>query len=93
MSNPNLKWVSAANPSQGDLSPDRDKPSGGGRRIIPFDKIHKMAKESHEGGRGQCWFCKDSFSMNYLRRVKVTAFQTEFACGKCKHERNLQVVK
>ena len=89
-----VKWVTAANPSQGDLSPDRDQTSGKpGRRIIPFDKIHKMAKESNEGGRGQCYYCKDSFSMNYMKRVKVTAFQTEFACGMCKHKYNLQVVK
>ncbi len=88
-----VKWVSAANPSQGDLSPNKDAKTGGGRRIIPFEKIHQMAKESHEGGRGQCYFCKDHFSMNYLRPCKVTSFTSEFVCGKCRHEKGLKSSK
>jgi hypothetical protein len=98
MTNPNdphVSWHSAATPGQGGLEPQDSHPKPKTKRMIPFDKIHQWAKESYEGGRGQCHFCKDSFSMNYLRLVKLpdNCFRKEFACGKCRHEKNLQTVK
>jgi len=93
--NPHVSWHSAASPSQGGLEPQDPHPKPKSRRLIPMDKIHQWAKDSNEGGRGQCWFCKYSFSMNYIRTVRVPGnfFQKEFACGKCRHDKNLQPVK
>lgn len=87
-----MKWYITANPSQGALG-TQPQASSGGRRIIPFEKIHRMAKESRDGGRAQCFYCKDTFSMTYMRPCKVTTFQTEFVCGKCRHEKGIRPLK
>jgi hypothetical protein len=59
------------------------------RRVIPQSQLREMARVSNAGGRGRCFFCKTSFSMNYVRSVKITAFREELVCYDCRKERRL----
>ena len=88
-----IKWTSTANPSQDDLTADKDKPSGKGKRFFPKDKIRKEAMESNSGGRGYCEWCKNYFCMDYIRNVKKSPFGQSMACIDCVKENNLQVIK
>jgi hypothetical protein len=63
--------------------------SGGKRRVIPQSQLRAMAMASSAGGRGRCNFCGQSFSMNYMKSVKITHFQEELVCYDCRKERQL----
>lgn len=62
------------------------------KRRIPFEFIREQAKASSEGGRAQCYFCKESFSMTYMRYCKVSSFRNEHVCCDCKRSHNCPAV-
>jgi hypothetical protein len=54
-------------------------------RYIPSpEQRREWAAMSSEGGRGQCWCCKVSFSMNYMRLCNVGFLKQELVCVDCK---------
>jgi hypothetical protein len=61
----------------------------GKRRVIPRSQLRQMAKMSSAGGRARCFFCHESFSMTYMRPVKVTLFTEELVCADCRADHNL----
>ena len=63
----------------------------GRRRIIPGDVIREMAKQSKEGGRARCEWCKTHFTVTYLMLCKRANFtEPEWACRDCRKEHELR---
>jgi hypothetical protein len=54
-------------------------------RYIPSpEQRREWAHESNDGGRAQCWCCKVSFSMTYMRLCNVGFLKQELVCTDCK---------
>ena len=62
-------------------------------RVIPAEKLREWAKASNAGGRARCAKCGESFAMYYMRFVKFTMFNKDWACVDCVKTHGLQVVE
>jgi hypothetical protein len=59
------------------------------KRFVPKD-LRQKAMVSRDGGRGQCRWCKTSFTVTYLTMCRTATFgEPDWACADCRKEKGL----
>jgi len=79
-----VKWYNVT-------SREVSEPSHGGKGFaLPPAVRRAQAKVSSSGGRAQCHFCKESFTVNYMAVCELGFMvERDWVCADCRKERKV----